>query len=175
MAVKNKISVFDIALVAILAAIIFVLEQLLSNIPGVQLTIFLIVLFSKKLGTIKTCIIIIIHVLLDNFAMSSFSLIYTPAMLIGWLIIPLTLNTIFKCVANPILLGLLGALYAFIYSWCFIIPSYLINGIKPIDYLISDFIFEIILAICSFLSIFWLYKPCDKLFNLLLRNNDVVE
>ena len=105
MAVKNKISVFDIALVAILAAIIFVLEQLLSNIPGVQLTIFLIVLFSKKLGTIKTCIIIIIHVLLDNFAMSSFSLIYTPAMLIGWLIIPLTLNTIFKCVTNPILLA----------------------------------------------------------------------
>ena len=57
--------------------------------------------------------IIVLYLLLDNFFISSFSLMYTPSMLIGWL---------------------------------FIIPNYLIT----IAYLISDVVFEVILAVCSF-------------------------
>ena len=62
----SRISVKDIAIMAVMTSILFVQEQLLSSLPGVQLTIFLILLFSKKFGLIKTVIIVIIHVLLDN-------------------------------------------------------------------------------------------------------------
>ena len=88
-------------------------------------------------------------------------------MLIGWLIIPLSLCTIFKKVESPIVLGLLGVLYSFIYSWLYIIPSYFLISIEPIAYLISDIAFEITLAVVNFVSILFLYKPCSKIFELL--------
>ena len=158
----------DIAIIAVMTTILFVQEQLLSSLPGVQLTIFLIILYSKKLGLAKTALIIFLHVMLDNFYMSSFSLMYTPPMLVGWLLIPLTLCTILKKVESPIILGLLGVIYSFIYCWLYIIPNYLIMHIGPIAYLSTDIIFEFILAICSFASILILYKPCSKIFDLLL-------
>ena len=164
-----KFRVYDIALIASLTAVIFVQEQLLSNIPGVQLTVFLIILFSKKLGFLRSSLIVIVHIILDNIYMNSFSLFYTPAMLVGWLLIPVTICSIFKNVESSFSLGLLGVIYSFIYSWLFIIPNYFILNIKPLEYLVSDFLFEVILAVSSFLAIFWLYKPCSKVLDLLKR------
>ena len=86
----------DIALLAMLTAIIFAQEQILSFIPQFQFTILLLILYSKCLGFFKTSIIIIIHGLLDNLVMGSLNYLYTPAMLVGWLMIPLLINTIFK-------------------------------------------------------------------------------
>ena len=64
---KNiKLSVRDLTLIAVLTTVLFVSEQLLSFIPNVQLTVFLIVLYSKRVGFVKTSIVTIIHVLLDN-------------------------------------------------------------------------------------------------------------
>ena len=158
---KKSQTIKDITLISIMITILFVQEQLLSSFPGIQLTIFLLVLFSKKLGLLKTIIIVLVHVLLDNLVMSSFSLLYTPSMLIGWLIIPITLCTIFKKVNSSLILGLLGALYAFIYSWLFILSSYLVMNVNILTYFLYDIIFELILAACSFVSILLLYKPCS--------------
>ena len=157
----------DITIIAVMTTILFVQEQLLASLPGIQLTVFLIILYSKKLGLAKSSIIIVLHVLLDNLYMSSFSLMYTPTMLIGWLIIPFSLCTIFKKVESPIILGLLGVLYSFVYCWLYIIPSYFLISISPITYLISDIAFEITLAVISFVSILFLYNPCSKIFDLL--------
>ena len=123
----NKIikSTKDITIIAVMTTILFVQEQLLASLPGIQLTVFLIILYSKKLGLAKSSIIIVLHVLLDNFYMSSFSLMYTPTMLVGWMLIPLTICTIFKKVESPIILAILGIVYAFIYCWLYVIPNYL--------------------------------------------------
>ena len=104
----------DIALIAVLTGVLFVQEQLLSFIPNVQLTVFLLVIYSKKLGLVKTSIITIIHVLLDNMIMGSFNILYLPFMLVGWLIIPIMLNTLFKKVDSNIKLAFLGILFSFI-------------------------------------------------------------
>ena len=127
---KSFNSIKDIAIVAAMTTILIVQEQLLSVLPGVQLTVFLLVLFSKKFGLTKTILMVIVHVVIDNFLMQSFSLLYTPAMLVGWLLIPLTICTIFKKVESPIFLSILGALYSFIYCWLFIIPNYLLYNIN---------------------------------------------
>ena len=168
----NKVikSTKDIAIISALTAILFVQEQLLTSLPGVQLSIFLIVLYSKTLGLAKSSIIVVLHVLLDNLYMGSFSVMYTPSMLVGWLLIPITLCTIFKKEESPIILGVLGIIYSFVYCWLYMIPNYLIAHIDPIAYLISDIIFEIILAVCSFLTIILLYKPCKKAISMLLNN-----
>ena len=67
----NKVikSTKDIAIISALTAILFVQEQLLTSLPGVQLSMFLIVLYSKTLGLAKSSIIVVLHVLLDNLYM----------------------------------------------------------------------------------------------------------
>ena len=170
---KSFKNIKEIAIISAMTTILIVQEQLLSVLPGIQLTVFLMILYSKKFGLTKSVIIIIVHVLMDNLLMQSFSLMYTPTMLIGWLIIPLTLCTIFKKVESPLFLGILGIVYSFIYSWLYIIPNYFLVGIDPIAYLISDIIAEIIFATCSFLSILLLYKKCSKVMDMLLKKSNI--
>lgn len=167
----NKLKVYDIVLIAILSSVLFAQEQVLTFLPNVQLTVFLLVLYSKKLGMLRTIIIVIIYVVLDNVVMGSMSLYYTPTMLVGWLIIPITLNTIFKKVESNFGLALLGVLYSFIYSWLYIIPSSLLTQVSPLTYLISDVLFEIILAMSSFISILLLYSPCAKVIDIISENH----
>ena len=151
---ENKmLTTRDITLIAILTAILFVQEQVLSFIPNFQLTVFLLVLFSKKIGFVKTIIITAIHVLLDNLVMGSFNFIYVPFMLIGWLIIPVLLNTIFKKVNSNISLAVLGVMFSFIYCWIYIIPNCIILQTNFFSYLIADLIWEILLASSSFITI----------------------
>lgn len=172
---SKRISVFDIALIAILSSLIFIQEELLSFLPNIQFTIFLIVLFSKKLGLLRTSLIVIIHVILDNLFMNSFNIIYTPWMLIGWLLIPLTLCTVFKGVESNVWLACLGILYSIIYCMLFIIPTVMINEVDPLAYFISDIPFECLLAASSFLSILWLYKPCAKVLDNLLEKHNITK
>ena len=54
----SKITIRDITIIVVLTAILFVQEAILSFIPNFQLTVFLVILYSKKLGTLKTTIII---------------------------------------------------------------------------------------------------------------------
>ena len=166
MAGKNNrftLTVRDITLIALLAVILFVQEEALTFIPGLQFTVFLLIFYSKKLGLWRTSIIVLVHVFLDNLVMGSFSLIYTPFMFIGWIIIPLTMCTLFKRVENSIVLGLLGALYSFIYCWLFFIPDCAIYGIGLIPKFLSDVLFEVLMAVMSFLSLLLLYKPLSKI------------
>ena len=161
---KGKLAIRDLTLIAALTTVLFVQEQLLSFIPNVQLTVFLIVLYSKKFGFIKTSVITIIHVLLDNLFMGGINVYFTPAMLIGWLIIPLTLCTIFKKANTNISLAILGILYSLIYCWIYIIPNSILFKISYIEYLIADVLWELVLAASSFISILVLYNPISKLF-----------
>ena len=159
----------DIVLIALLTTILIVQEYLLGFLPNVQLTFFLIVLFSKCLGLIKTSIICIIYILLDGFLSGGMGLIFMPFMLIGLLIIPLSLNTIFKKIDSSFCLALLGILFAFIYSFINIIPGCIMFDMSFYEYLLGDITWEIILAINNFISIFILYKPCRKMFNNVLK------
>lgn len=176
---KRCFPIYEIIEIAFLAAILFLQEQVLMILPNVQLTVLLIVIYSKCFDLKITSITVLIHVILDNIFMSSFNLIYFPFMLMGWLLIPLTLCTIFKNVKSPLGLAFLGIGYAFIYSWLFIIPHVFIMKVSFFAYLASDVVFEIVLASSSFLTIWWLYAPLSKLINKLKvrplrKDNDYV-
>lgn len=162
---KNVINAKDITLIALMTTILFVQEQALTFIPNVQLTVFFLILYSKKFGLYKTSIICLIHVLLDNFVMGSFNLIYMPFMFLGWIIIPISLNTIFKRANSNIILAFLGVLFSLIYSWVYIIPNCIIMQVDLLTYLMADLIWEILLVTSSFLTILLLYEPCSKIFD----------
>ena len=162
--IKNM-RVKDITMVAILTAILFVVEQVLSYVPVIQLTVFFLILFSKKIGMLRTYIIIIIHVLLDNLASGYFNILYVIFMILGYSFIPLFINVLFKDKEKIIELGLISIIFSFIYSWVLIIPGCIIFEMTFIEYLVGDISYEISLAVSSFLSIILLYKHLERVFN----------
>ena len=155
----------DLVLISLLSSILILQEQLLSFIPNVQLTFLLIVLYSKKLGIVKSSLIILIYVIIDNLLGGSLSLLFMPFMLMGLLLIPLSLNTIFKKVNSNLSLAILGIMYSFIYSFINIIPGCIMFNLTFKEYLINDLYWEIILAINSFITILLLYNACSKIFD----------
>lgn len=155
------IKVKDITIIAVLATILFVQELALSLLPNIQLTVLFIVVYTKVFGLKNTVIIVIIHTLLDNLIWG-FNILHFSAMLMGWLFIPLTLGSIFKNVEKPIVLALLGIIYALIYSWSFAIAQLVFGFSAFVAYLTGDILFEIILAASSFVTILWLYEPLSK-------------
>ncbi|MDD3382146.1 MAG: hypothetical protein PHT83_01400 [Bacilli bacterium] len=160
----KNINTREITLLAVLTAILFVQELVLSFLPNIQLTILLIMLYSRVLKTKKTLIIIFVHVLLDNLVFG-FNILFFISMIIGWSIIPLTINSIFKKVENVYLLGLLSIIYAFIYVLPFLVVNVLILKIDLYAYLIADLPFTAILAVSSFVSIIWVYNPLKEAIN----------
>lgn len=166
---KSIISIKDITISSILAAILFVQEQILFFLPNITFTMLLIVLYSKKLGCFKTIFINLVYVLLDNIFNGSFNLLFVVFMFIGWSIVPILLNTVFKKVNNNILLAVIGVLCSFLYSWILIIPGCITFNTDFISYLKMDITWEVVMATSSFLTILLLYKPLDIAWNKILK------
>lgn len=177
---QGKISTKEITILSLLTTILFVQEQLLMMIPNVSFTPFLIILYSKILPFKRVSLIVIIYVLIDNLYMGSLNLIYTPPMLIAWLLIPILLKTLFKNINNTLGLALFGCAFGFIYGWIYI-PTYIIAGNLPFTipvitaYLAADILFEIIMAVSNFICIIWFYDPLrnllEKQFNIYTNKN----
>lgn len=156
---------------ASLMAVLFVQEQLLTFIPNFQLTFLLLILITRIFGGKIGSIVIILHVLLDSLAYGGIMITYFPFMIAGYLIIPITLNTLFRGLRSNISLAILAALYSFIYSWVFIIPAVWLLGVPFWSYFIADIPFAIILAASSTLTVLYLYKPLENFVRLYIENS----
>ena len=156
-------SVKRIARIALFAAILFVQEFALSFIPNVQFTQVLIAVYYYSFGLVDTIIITTIHVILDNLSMGSFSFIYTPAMYIGWLLLPIILH-LFKKIKNRLVISSLVGLHGLLYSLIFIVIDIILMEISFWPYFVSSLPFTIILIINGFITTLLLK---DKLVDLL--------
>lgn len=154
---KNNQTIKNITITASLCAILFIQEQLLQIIPNIQLTVFLIILYSKILKFKNTIIIIAIHTILDNILLGSIHLI--PIMFIGWLSIASGIYIFFKKCENPIILGGYAIIGSIIYAAIFMFYNVLTFQINIYAYIITDIPYTIVLALSSFLSVIWLYAP----------------
>jgi len=154
----------DLTLIALLAAILFVQQLALSMLPNIQFTTLLIVLYTKVLGFKKTTFIIIIHVIISNFfsPYGTMNPIFLPSVFISWMLIPISLSTIFKKVESPYILAFIGFVFGFIYGWSFIPISVIVLEVPLKAYFLMDLPFEIVMAISNFLTILWLYEPLRK-------------
>ena len=159
----------ELVILAFLSAILFVQEQALSFLPNIQLTVFLLILYTRTVGIKKTVFIICVYCLLDNLFMASINLIYTPFMMIGWLLVPILLETIFKKMQTSMALAFLAIVFSFLYSWVYLIPNIWIYDVQPLAYLLADLPFEVLLAASSFITTLWLYEPCSKVLRHLMK------
>ncbi len=110
----KKITTRDIVEIGVFAAILLLQKELMSFIPNVSLTVFLIVLYSRVFGRRKTLFILLVYVLLDNMIMGNMGLIFIPFQYVAWAVIPVLLTTVFKDVNDPLRLALLAALFSFL-------------------------------------------------------------
>lgn len=156
---NNKI--MDIVVVAMLSSIVFVLEQALTILPNIQLTVLLFIVYTKILGAKKTLIIVVIHTLLDNLYMGSMNPYISVPMLIAWMLIPVILS-IFKKFNSIYFLTGFAFVFGFLYGWVMMVGAILQFNFPVIPYLISDLPFELLMAISGSLSVLILYKPLTK-------------
>ena len=145
---------------AMCITIVFVQEQILTIIPNVQFTTLLLVLYVSLFKWRESVAMIVIYVILDNLYMNSFNPIYTPAMLIAWLTIPLVYYTVLRATKSEVKLAVFGLLFGIYYGWVFIPFRMFELGITEFwPYLMLDIPFQIIMAASNFITILWLYKP----------------
>lgn len=175
---KTRLTTRRIVLIAIFSAITFVQEELLTFIPNVQFTQCLFAIYYYSFGLTDTLIIVVIHTLLDNLYMGSFNLLYTPAMLVGWISLPLILHLFSKIInkngkPNVALVSLIVGLHGFIYSWMFVFVSVVLYKVEFLPYFISDIPFEIILCVCGFTTTFILLEPLTKVLTRLHTVNSI--
>lgn len=156
---NNKI--MDIVVIAMLSSIVFVLEQALSFLPNIQLTVLLFIVYTKVLGAKKTLIIVLIHTLFDNLYMGSMNPYISVPMLIAWMLIPILLSIFKKFNSIYFLIGF-AFVFGFLYGWVMMVGSILQFNFPVIPYLISDLPFELLMAVSGSLSVLILYKPLTK-------------
>lgn len=155
-----KITIKQITIIASMATILFVQEQLLTFIPNVQLTFLLISLYTVVFGFKKTSLIIFIHVLLDNVIMGSFNPIVMLPMYIGYEICSLLVYCVRE--KNIISIIIMASIGSIIYCLAFMIANAFFLNIDILTYYLADIPFEIILVISTILSIMYLFKPLEK-------------
>ena len=163
-------SVKRLVRIALFAAILFVQEFALSFIPNVQFTQCLIAIYYYSFGLLDTLIIITIHVILDNLTMGSFNLIYTPAMFIGWITLPLILH-LFRKHQNRFISATIVAIHAIFYSMCFVVANVLMQETAFWPYLIADIPFEVILIVNGFITTLLLKDKLVEILNKLLNKD----
>lgn len=152
-------SIFDLTIVAIFTGILFTIEQGLAFIPNVQLTVFLLVLYTKTIGFKKTLLIAIIHTLLDNLYNGTMLFHLVIPMMIGWSLIPILLSTVFRKFESAFSLSIFAFMFGFIYGWIFIPFVAYTFGYPIIAYFLSDLPFELMMATSGALSVSILYQP----------------
>ena len=165
---KGLLIIKEITLYSVLTSILFVQEQLLAFLPNIQLTFFLIILYSKVLKLRGSILIVILHVVLDNLLNGSFTPIIVIPMLLGYIQIPLIINLLLKNVKKPLILASYSVLVTIIYSILFLIANWLILPINIVSYIIADIPFTLVMCVCNFIVIFVLYTPLYKVLNNLL-------
>lgn len=168
---KVETNLRSITLTAMLLAVLVVQEYVLTGIPQVQLTVLLILVYAMFLPYAELIPMIVAYVLLDNLLMGSFSLLYTPTMLIIW---PLFAVVARRLRRHPDYLKfILVIVFSFVYGWAFVPASiyvmHLSSWTMVYSYLVADFPAEIAFAVVNIITFQLLYTPLVRLLGMLMR------
>lgn len=160
---KGRIKTGELAMLAMLTAILFAQETLLSSVPNIQLSVLLIMVYAATLGIPKATLVMTVHVLLDNIIWGSLSPTTACPMWLGWFILILIGYALRKAPLPIIVAG--SVVGSIIYCLCFAIFNVIFLKVNIIAYLIADIVFEVLMCACSVITVMFLYRPAEKLIN----------
>ena len=168
--VKVKKSIQAICRIAMFAALVEAQELAFLALPNIQLTQLLIVVFTAAFGLPEALAMVTCYWLIDNTVMGSFSVTYSPAMLVGWMLLVFITWLVYRfLVKKPdgflprLIPALFTAFHAFLYCWGFMVVSCTMYHMPWWGYFMSDLPFEIALATTGFVTVFILSPTLIKL------------
>lgn len=151
-----------VATTAVLTALLFLQEEALSFVPNVQLTFVLLLVIGAVAGGGYGTLAVAVHVLLDNTVNGSLSPAVVVPMFIGYEITML-LGRLIRG-RSAVLAAAVGGAASWLYCMCFALSMAAAAALAgdPFSlkgYLIADIPFEIVLVVCSVVTVLALYKP----------------
>ncbi len=146
-----------------LTAILTVQEELLTVIPNVQLTFLLVICYGATIGILDGTLVVIVHVIIDNLIMNSFTPFIIIPMFMG-LEIALIIGYLLRN-KKEYIVAIFGGIAGLIYALIFFGSTVLFYNVEPIPYLIADIPFDVVLVSCNVIAILFLYKPIINVIN----------
>lgn len=154
-------------LIAVAVTLTFVQEQVFLFLPNIQLTVLLMFVFVSVFTYREMFLYILVYVILDNMFLGGFNVFTIMAMLVAWNLIPLIYNIVLRKTPNELTLAIAAFVFGFVYGWVFVPFVMLQTGIYDpvfyLSYLSTDLWFEMVMAFCGFLTVYWLYQPLVKI------------
>ena len=158
---RRGTNVKELCFLALMAAVLFVQETLLSALPNIQLTVLLLMVYAATVGLSRAILVMTVHVLLDNLLWGSMSPVQISAMWIGWLFV-LVIGYVLRnrSLAWNVAGSILGSV---LYSLCFALFQCLFLQVSLVAYLVADILFEVLLCCSSAVTVTFLYQPAKTL------------
>lgn len=157
---KNPITVPELCILAFMAVLLFVQEELFTFIPNFQFTFLLLAVYVTVFGYKKTSLIILAHILLDNLFMGSLTPIVMIPMWMGYMayigVIWLLKNKSLWMIVTG------GVICSFFYCMLFLVTNAIFLNIDVYYYWLADIPFEIMLMSCTAFTLIFLYRPLSK-------------
>ena len=151
----------ELCFLALMAAVLFVQETLLSSLPNIQLTVMLLMVYAATVGLSKATLVMTVHVLLDNLLWGSMSPTNLVPMWFGWLAVLILGYLLRKRSLVWIVSG--AVVGSILYSLCFAVAQCLTLRLPFVEYLIADVVFEVLLCCSSAVTVTFLYRTAENL------------
>ena len=158
---KRYTSVGELCFLALMAAVLFVQETLLSSLPNIQLTVLLLMVYAATVGLSRSILIMTVHVLLDNLLWGSMSPTQFIPMWLGWFLVLLIGYLLRKRSLALIVVG--AVVGSILYCLSFAAFQCLFLRLDLVKYLIADALFEVLLCCSSAVTVTFLYRPAETL------------
>ena len=155
---RNKLSTRDITEIAMMAAVIEVCKMILASIPNVELTTFLLMMFSILYGY-KVYYVVIIFILIEGLVYG-FGLWWLQYLIVWPLLVFVTLRLKDHSHMDFVIVScLFGLLFGLLCSW----PYLFIGGIKTaFAWWIQGIPWDLVHGIANAFIMLVLYKPVFK-------------
>ncbi len=154
-----KTATKDIALVALMVAIIEVCKVVLAPIPNVELTSFLLIIFSLFFGK-KVVAVVPVFILIEG-VMYGFG-IWWVMYLYAWPLLVL-ITRIFKKNTSAVFWAIVSGIFGLLFGFMCAIPYLFISGITgAFSWWIAGIPFDLIHGVSNFFIMLLLYHPIAK-------------
>lgn len=157
---KNRASVFDVALVGIMVAVIEVCKVAMMELPNIELTSFWLLMFSKHFGN-RVYFVVPVFILIEGaiFGFGDWWVMY----LYAWPLLVLTAR-FFRKSDSPltwaIISGFFGLLFGF---FCAISKIFFLGSVAAaFSWWIAGIPWDFVHAGANFILMMLLYKPMSK-------------
>ena len=162
----KKISVFEITLIALFAALLVAVQVGLAFLPNVELVSILIIIFTMILQ-VKVVYVIAVFVVAEGviygFGTWWFCYLYV------WLILAAAAY-IFRKKREPLFWALLNGIFGLLFgTLCSFVYLFVLGAAGAFSWILSGLIFDVIHAVSNFITALVLFKPLSSAADVLMK------